>query len=79
MMTVIKDLRHKVLMLILLVSSQRGQSLHYLDLQHITMEEDKYPFDIVEHIRASSPSNLYTRIEIASYEPDITICPLANT
>ena len=35
----LKDLTHKVLMLILLLSSQRGQSIHYLDLQHLTMEE----------------------------------------
>ena len=35
----LKDLTHKVLMLILLVSSQRGQSIHYLDLQHLTKEE----------------------------------------
>ena len=35
----LKDLTHKVLMLILLVSSQRGQSIYYLDLQHLTMEE----------------------------------------
>lgn len=73
----LKDLTHKVLMLILLVSSQRGQSVHYLDLQHITMEEDKYSFDIVEYLKTSSPSNPYTRIDIARYEPDITICPLA--
>ena len=41
----LKDLTHKVLMLILLVSSQRGQSIHYLDLQHLTMEENTYSFE----------------------------------
>ena len=39
------DLTHKVLMLILLVSSQRGQSIHYLDLQHLTVEENTYSFE----------------------------------
>ena len=55
----LKDLMHKVLMLILLVSSQRGQSIHYLDLQHLTMEEDTYltslnisrPVPLEAHIR----------------------------
>ena len=51
----LKDLTHKVLMLILLVSSQRGQSIHYLDLQHLTMEEDNYFFDVAEHIKTSTP------------------------
>ena len=50
-----KDLTHKVLMLILLVSIQRGQSIHYLDLQHLTMEEDNYFFDVAEHIKTSTP------------------------
>ena len=63
-------------MLILLVSSQRGQSIHYLDLQYLTMAEENYSFDIAEHIKTSSPRNLYTRIDIARYEPDLTTCPL---
>ena len=73
----LKDLMHKVLMLILLVSSQRGQSIHYLDLQHLTMEEDNYFFDVAEHIKTSTPRSPYTRIDIAAYEPDSTICPLS--
>ena len=70
-----KDLTHKVLMLILLVSSQRGQSIHYLDLQHLTIEEDNYSFDVAEHINTSTPRNPHTRIDIAASEPDSTICP----
>ena len=73
----LKDLTHKVLMLILLVSSQRGQSIHYLDLQHLTMEENTYPFDVAKHIKTSTPRSPHTRIDIAAYEPDSTICPLS--
>ena len=58
----LKDLTHKVLMLILLVSSQRGQSIHYLDLQHLTMEENTYSFDVAAHIKASTPKSPHTRI-----------------
>ena len=42
----LKDLMHKVLTLILLVSSQQGQSIHYLDLQHLWCHgayQDQYP------------------------------------
>ena len=73
----LKDLMHKVVMLILLVSSQQGQSIHYLDLQHLTMEEDNYFFDVTEHIKTSTPRSPYTRIDIAAYEPNSTICPLS--
>ena len=62
-------------MLILLVSSQRGQSIHHLDLQHLTIEEDNYFFDVAEHINTSIPRNPHTRIDIAASEPDSTICP----
>ena len=71
----LKDLTYKVLMLILLVSSQRGQTVHSLDLKHLSVEEDKYIFDIDEHMTTSSPRNPNTRIEIARYEPDVSICP----
>ena len=73
----LKDLMHKVLMLILLVSSQQGQSIHYLDLQHLTMEEDNYFFDVTEHIKTSTPRSPYTRTDIAAYEPDSIILSLA--
>ena len=69
----VKDLTYKVLMLILQVSSQRRQNVHSLDLKHLCVEEDKYILDIVEHMKTSSPRN--PRIEIARYEPDVSICP----
>ena len=68
----LKDLTYKVLMLILLVSSQRGQTVHSLDLKHLCVEEDKYIFDIDEHMKTTSPRNPNTRIEIARYEPDVS-------
>ena len=61
----LKDLTYKVLILILLVSSQRGQTVHSLDLQHLCVEEDKYIFDIDEHMKTSSQRNPNTRIETA--------------
>ena len=71
----LKDLTFKVLMLLLLVSGQRGQSIHLLDLQHMKMEEDLCSFDVVQHVKISRPGAPPTRIEIARYPPDPTICP----
>ena len=51
----LKDLTYKVLMLILLVSSQRRQTVHSLDLTPLCVEEDKCIFYIDEHIKTSSP------------------------
>ena len=49
-------------MLILLGSSQRGQTVHSLDIKHLSVEEDKYIFDIGDHMKTSSPRNSNTRI-----------------
>jgi len=72
----LKDLMHKLLMLILLVLSQQEQSIRYLDLQHLTMEEDNSFFDVAEHIKTSTPRSPYMRIDIAAYGPDRLICSL---
>ena len=73
----LKDLTHKVLMLLLLVSSQRGQSIHLLDLKHMRKEDERYSFDILQHTKTSRPGMSPTRIQIVRYHPDTTICPLA--
>ena len=71
----LKDLTFKVLMLLLLVSGQRGQSIHLLDHQHMKMEEDLCSFDVLQHTKTSRPWAPHTRIEIARYPPDKIICP----
>jgi len=73
----LKDLTYKVLMLLLLVSGQRGQSIHLLDLKHLSKEDQRYSFDILQHTKTSRPGVSPTRIEIARYDSDTTICPLS--
>ena len=73
----LKDLTYKVIMLLLLVSGQRGQSIHLLDLKHMTMEDDRCSFQILQHTKISKPGVSHTRIDIARYHPDTTICPLS--
>lgn len=71
----LKDLTFKVLMLLLSVLGQRGQSIHLLDLQHMKMEEDLCSFEVLQHTKTSRPGAPHTRIETARYPPDPTICP----
>ena len=58
------DLTFKVLMLLLLVSGQRGQSIHLLDLHYMKMEADLFSFDVLQHIKTSRPVAPHTRVEI---------------
>ena len=71
----LKDLTFKVLMLLLLVLGQQGQSIHLLDLQHMKMQDDLCSFDVLQHIKTSRPGAPHTRIEIARYPLDPTSCP----
>ena len=61
-------------MLLLLVSCQRGQSVHLLDLQHAKMEEDLCSFNVSQHTKTITSGLPHTRIEIARYPPDPAIC-----
>ena len=71
----LKDLTLKVLMLLLLVSGEQGQSIHLLDLQHMKMEEDLCSFHVLQHIKTSRPGAPHTWIKIARYPPDLSMCP----
>lgn len=62
----LKDLTHKVLMLV--DTLPRSTASCY--------REDTYSFDVVEHIKSSTPRSPLTKIDIAAYEPDNRICPL---
>ena len=62
-----------LLMLLPLVSGQRGQSIHLLEIQHVKMEEDLCSVDVVQYIKTSRPRAPHTRIKIASYPPELTI------
>lgn len=43
-----KDLTHKLVRLVALVSAQRGQTLHLLKIKHMTKTEPFYSFTITE-------------------------------
>jgi hypothetical protein len=73
----LNDLTHKVLMLLLLVSSQSGQTIHLLDLNSLIIQDDKYIFPILEHTKTSKPGKSHDVINVTAYELDQTLCPLA--
>ena len=49
----LKDLSFKFRMLLLLVSGQRGQAIHMLDLNHMIVSDNGLTFVIVNHLKQS--------------------------
>lgn len=72
----LKDLTIKLLILLLLVTGQRGQSIHLLNLDGMNMSSRSCRFELLDHIKTSKPNKRESSIDIGSYQPDNTLCPL---
>ena len=72
----LKDLTLKVLMLLLLVTGQRGQSIHLMTLSAMKLTESVCQFQILQHTKTSKPGHSSTSITISEFEQDRRICPL---
>ncbi len=72
----LKNLTRKLVMLLLLVSGQRGQTIHSLSLQGMTLSETSCQFQVLEHIKTSKPGGNPTVVSFQKYEQDEDICPL---
>lgn len=73
----LRDLTLKLLMLLLLVSSQRGQTIHLLDLNSLVISEEEYVFHVLDHTKTSKPGQPYYKLKIIPYNINPNICPLA--
>ena len=61
-------------MLLLLVSGQRGQTIHLLDINHMFVSDDKYTFVIPNHLKQSKPVVSNPRVVLESFEqPSICV------
>jgi len=69
----LKDLMIKLLILLLLVTGQLGQSIH---LDGMNMLSQSCRFELLDHIKTSKPNKRESSIDIGSYQPDNTLCPL---
>ena len=72
----LKNLTLKLVMLLLLVSGQRGQTIHSLSLQGMSLSETSCQFQVLEHMKTSKPGTAVPVIKFQKYEPDEDICPL---
>ena len=70
----LKPLTLKLIMLISLVSAQRGQSLHILDIAYMKEAPDGFEFLLSEHIKQSRPSYKAPSVILKAYPADSSLC-----
>lgn len=64
----LKQLTLKLVMLLLLVSGQRGQTIHLLDINHMFVNDAKYTFVIPSHLKQSKPGVPNPQVVLESFE-----------
>ena len=74
----LKDLTLKLVMLVLLVTGQRGQSVFLLSLEGMSMQPDLCSFTLLEHTKTSKPSGKTQPILIRGFPSNRNICPLTT-
>ena len=65
----LKELTYKLVMLIALVSAQRGQTIHLLNIKNMT-----YSFTITELTKTKKPGHKADIITLMAFTPDIRLC-----
>ena len=67
------DVTLKLVVLVLLVSGQRGQTVHLLSIDHMVPVNNCYTFQIVDHLKQSRPGVKNPLVELRPFE-DKTQC-----
>ena len=74
----LKELTQKPVMLLLLVTGQRGQFIHLLSLNGIQLTSQTAYLSLEEHTKTSRPNNAAAAVPITKFTPDSRICPLTT-
>ena len=72
----LKELTYKLVMLIALVSAQREQTIHLLNIKNMTKTGSSYSFTITELTKTKKPghkADIYI-ITLMAFTPDIRLC-----
>ena len=70
----LKSLTLKLVMLIALVSAQRGQSINILDIQCMREASTQFEFLLSEHIKQSRPGYKVPSVVLKAYPDDPSLC-----
>lgn len=69
----LKDLTLKLVVLILLVSSQRGQTVHLLNIGHLSVLKNGCTFQFVKHLKQSRPGVKTPLVKLNAFD-DKALC-----
>ena len=67
-------LTKKLTMLMLLVSGQRSQVVHLLDVRNMVISDSRVSFQIGDPIKTSRPGSHMSQLSFAAYAPDKLLC-----
>ena len=70
----LESLTKKVTMLLLLLSGQRGQSIHLLDIRNMTLTKSSVTFRIGDPLKQTRPGKHIGEIAVKAYAPDRRLC-----
>ena len=70
----IKLLTHKVVMLILLLSGQCGQTIHLRDVRNMSLSQDYANFAIDDALKTTRPGHHLDELHFRAYAPDRRLC-----
>ena len=70
----LKSLTLKLLMLIALLSAQRGQSIHMLDTACMKVTVSSYEFSLTEHVKQSRPNFKTPSVKYLRHTPSTKLC-----
>ena len=72
----LKWLSIKLVLLMLLLSGQRGQTIHLLNLDGLNISDDTCIFQLLEHIKTSKPGGRATVLTFKNYTENHAVCPV---
>ena len=70
----ILQLSRKLVILMLLQSGQRGQTLHMLDVRNMVLTFSKVTFGIGEPLKTSGPGQHLSEVRFGAYAPHRSLC-----
>ena len=72
----LKDLTLKLLMLLLLVTGQLGQTIHLLNLDGMNLSKSECSFQLLDHVKTSKPGHQSKPLVVKEYRADKRVCPI---
>ena len=69
-----KQLRHKLVLLMFLLSGQRGQTIHLLDTRNMTLSQGCANFSIGDPIKTTRPGRHIEELRFQAYALDRRLC-----